>query len=127
MKRFITFCLAALMAFSLTVTAFAAESEGAEKNKKAQDTEAAFEDMQSKFDALSDSEKQALYDLSGNIADAQILLIEKYRDLGLIDESEAEEIVNMTQEMNEKSESDGIMPGGFRPRPHHELPGTRED
>lgn len=121
-KRFILLLLFAII-FSFSTTAHAKQSvakappivQEKETVRKA-DMKAEFEEMQTKFDSLSETEKNQVYDLAEKIADLNVELIQKYGELNIISEEKVEKITEMFSERSKKLREDGkIIPGMFMP------------
>lgn len=121
-KRFILLLLFAII-FSFSITAYAKQSVGKtpsivqEKDAIHKvDMKAEFEEMQTKFDSLSETEKNQVYDLAEKIADLNIELIQKYGELNIISEEKVGKITEMFSERSQKLREDGkVMPGIFMP------------
>ena len=74
-------------------------------------------DMQERWKELSDQEKSEVYEILDERAQTEIALLEKYVQLGLLNEKEAREIQNKIEERMESAKEKGLFPGaGKGPR-----------
>ena len=87
-----------------------------QKSEMAKKFEAEYKEMQEKFSALSDEEKKEIYDLYDKVNVAKMELLDKYVELGLMTEEEANAIQEQMSKHAEKIRNDGQFIG-FKP-PH---------
>ena len=75
------------------------------------------DDMRERWNELSDQEKSEVYEILNDRAQTEIALLEKYVQLGLLNEKEAREIQNKIEERKESAKEKGLFPGaGKGPR-----------
>lgn len=74
-------------------------------------------ELQKQWETLSDQERSQVYEIIDKRAKTEFELLEKYAQLGLIDESKAEEIQKHIMQRVEDMKKEGVFPGaGKGPR-----------
>ena len=91
------------------------EARMADREANMEEHQAAMTAMTEKWDALTDIEKEAVYQLQEDKINAQIAIIDEYLALGLIDEDRASEMKTKLTETIADLRTDGEFPmmGGF--------------
>jgi len=100
--------LLAVAVFSVMGTAFALEVP--EKNN---DSQLEMQQMQDKWEALTDRQRKAVYKLFAQKGKAEVALMEEYATLGLISEEEAEVFSERVEDWLEALEDSGKLPPIF--------------
>lgn len=123
------------LAATLSLTGYAKESTKEvptppalteeQKEEMAKQFEAEYKEMQEKFSALTDEQKKEIYDLYDKVNVAKIKLLDKYVELGLITEEEANSIQKHMSEVSEKVRNEGQFIG-FK-APHFPKDGVKNE
>lgn len=123
------------LAATLSLTGYAKESTKEvstppalteeQKEEMAKQFEAEYKEMQEKFSALTDEQKKEIYDLYDKVNVAKIKLLDKYVELGLITEEEANSIQKHMSEVSEKVRNEGQFIG-FK-APHVPKDGSKNE
>lgn len=122
MKKTLVIFLAVLMVALFPISALAAPADAAETvpvetpGRCAPDP--GIDEMQEKFNTLTDGEKAEIYEISDKITELQIELIEKYAELEVISRDEADEMIEMLKSITEQLQSQGKMAAGMMPHLH---------
>ncbi len=103
--------IAACIFACLSLTCVACATSGSPAPNAPQD------DVQKRWETLSDQEKNQVYEIMEERAKTESALLEKYAQLGLIDEEKAEELQKHIEKRMEEMKKEGVFPGaGKGPR-----------
>jgi len=99
----------------MTENEAAKEARHADNDVNSEDRQAEMTAMTTTWDALTDSEKEAVYQLQEDKITAQIAIIDEYLALGLIDADRASEMkLNLTEKIADlRTDGEFPMMGGF--------------
>ena len=114
MKRLIAFIfiLTVLISFGGLVAAAQTETDTLfnRKDERAEDKadiKSKLEEMQGKFDALTDADKQKIYDLADQMIALKQKMLTEYASLGIISEEKASMLSKMLKDHTDEMKKDG--------------------
>ena len=93
---------------------FGKGGRGGRGDKMTEEQKAAMDEMKSKWDALTDEQKEAIYGLNDQKTDIDSKIIDKYLEYGIIEAETAESMKNAFESQKENMRENGRMPMGGR-------------
>jgi hypothetical protein len=112
-QKFAAILLTFLMIGCSCISAYAVPEQGSEQGKMARREEmrTRCEEMEKRFDSLTDAQKAQVYEQNAKVLDQMKQLMQVYLDLGIITKEETDLMIRHMEEWNEKAQQEGRIVG----------------